>query len=193
MVKVEGDNNQIQLGSNNTSQSGTNLASGDSNVIVPGRPGSQEPQPTQLPFSQAISIGNIVTGVAAGLLAVWWCLPVEWALGHARFLVTVFLCVAAFITTVLSWWQFSRTTWERRAYIALGSVLLLRSAAPSVVGGVAGLIGISKENADANINAYFGFGDDSIAAATTAIVQVVAGLVLIGFAFFSKRLPVVSN
>ncbi len=190
MVNVQGDNNQIQCGANNVAQVGSNLASDNSSAVAGIADGDQKAQ-SHSSLSRATFYGNVATGIASGLLAVWWCLPQEWAIGPVRFLVTVFICVATFVIVLLSWWQHSRSIWEWRTYAALGSVMLLRAAAPSVVGSVAGAFGFDQGEARADVNAYLGIAKEGTAAAV--IVPVAAGLFLLGLAFLSRRAPISSS
>lgn len=186
MVNVQGNHNQVQLGDKNTAQSGKKQASGNSNVVVAEiSVADGNAKATQQEVSRAAFITNIVIGVVVGLIVVWWCLPQEWSLGPVRFLATVFLGVAVPVMAVLGWWQYLRSTWERRVYIALGSTLLLRSSIPTVVGSAKGMMGLSQDGLDTALGGFFNIGhDDTI----VTVTQIVAGIVLIGFAFFTKRI-----
>ncbi len=171
VVINQGDNSNFQSGSN------TAMAVGAGNTV-----GSVIAEETSTE-SKGQLISNIVGGVIAGGLAVWWCLPHAWVWVQARFLVTVFLVVATSVISVLGWLQFRRRNWEKFAYITLGGILIVRSALPEIIGRISAGGEANEISAIAFFETYLGFSEDN----SSAVLELVAGVVLLAFAFFANR------
>jgi hypothetical protein len=173
-----GNSNNIQVGSN-VSNAGDNVVAGNENVVL----APTKEQSTPIPISNRTQYWNIGLAVAIGGLAVWWLLPQSMALGQVRAIVTVFLIVCAIVFALLGWFQFRFANWEKLTYVALGSILIIRSAIPSVVGGLGGNASLSQDSALANVNGYLGVTDN----VWSSGLNLIGGLILVGFAYFAKK------
>ncbi len=177
-IHNHGNNNNIQVGSN-VSNAGDNVVAGNDNVVS----APLKEQSTPILISNRTQYWNLVLSVAVGGLAVWWLLPQSMALGQVRTLVTVFLIVCAIVFGMLGWFQFRFANWEKLTYVGLGSILIIRSAIPSVVGGFGGNASLSQDSALANVNGYLGVTDN----AWSSGLNLIGGLILVGFAYFAKK------
>lgn len=172
LLKNPGTNVNIQ-GKNINFQQGKNVAH-VGNVGVPADGTQQSAMPSK-PYL------NWASAVIAGLLAVWWCLPDTWAAGRTRALVTVFLAVVAAVSASIGWFQFRRANWEKTVYFSLAGLLIAKSFVPTV-GGWLGFSGAHEDKANGLLAAYLSVTDDS----TAIVVQVVAAVILCGFALLTK-------
>lgn len=178
MIHNHGSNNNIQVGAN-VSNAGDNVVAGNENIIS----SPLKERSTPIATSNRTQVLNIVLSIAVGGLAVWWLLPQSMALGQVRTLVTVFLIVCAIVFGMLGWFQFRFANWEKLTYVGLGSILIIRSAIPSVVGGFGGNASLSQDSALANVNGYLGVTDN----AWSSGLNLIGGLILVGFAYFAKK------
>lgn len=181
LIHNNGNNNNIQIGSN-VSNAGDNVVAGNDNSVS----STSKEQSTPLTMSNRTQLWNLALSVAVGCLAVWWLLPQSMALGQARTIFTVFLIVCAFVFAALGWFQFRFANWEKLTYVGLGSILIIRSAIPSVVGSFGGNASLSQDSALANVNGYLGVTDN----AWSGGLNLLGGLILVGFAYFVKKRPV---
>jgi hypothetical protein len=178
MINNYGNSNNIQVGSN-VSNAGNNVVAGNENVVL----APTIEQSTRTPISNRTQYWNIGLAVVFGGLAVWWLLPQSMALGQVRTLVTSFLIVSAIVFAMLGWFQFRFAYWEKLTYLGLGAILLIRSAIPTVVGGLVGNASLSEDSALANVNGYLGVADN----AWISGLNLIGGLILAGFAFCAKK------
>lgn len=184
LVVMKGDNLNFQYGTSNVSNASGNIAAGDGNQIV--EPSNTGHLPIEAPHqSVAKTWTNIATGITAGLLAGWWCLPEWMAIGATRFVVTVVLVVFSLTMTSMSWFQFRRRNWEKFAYIGLGTVLILHSAIPSITGGGTASGDLGGDVASGKALGYVSFAEEPL----YSTIEVVLGVVLLCLAFFTKNQP----
>lgn len=177
-IQNHGINNNIQVGSN-VSNAGDNVAAGNDNVV--SAPSKEQSTPITTP--NRTQFWHLVLSVVVGGLVVWWLLPQSMALGLVRTLVTAFLIVCAIVFALLGLFQFRFANWEKLTCVGLGSILIIRSAIPTLVGGFGGNASLSQDSALANVNGYLGVTDN----AWSSGLNLIGGLICVGIAYFAKK------
>lgn len=172
-IIIQGDNNTVQQGAN-VSQQGNNNVAGDSTPFSSANDESRA--------SNWKAYSNVAAGAVAGLLAGWWLLPESWSLGPTRNVVTATLVVASLVMGALSWFQFNRQVWEKVAYISLGTILILRSAIPTITGFFQGKGEATAQEVSGEAVGHLSISDVPL----LVVFQVGAAVILLGFAFFTK-------